>query len=129
MQTCKTCKTEKAVALFENTPSGRPRAECKACRNAGRSSKVAARTAKPPDEATKPRACSICGRGPPEVDFQWRTDTLVCSWRKECYACIHANGYSDSYRDRERARDGDAFQRRNAEHQATFRAKNATGFD
>ena len=119
--TCETCKISKDVGLFEPTPSGMPRGECKACRAERRSVAVAARPAPSPDEATMPRVCAACGRGPPEVDFQWRVDTVGGSWRRECGACTNTMGYSEAYRGRVRAADEEAYQRRNASYQTKWR--------
>ena len=117
MPVCRTCNAAKPIGAFEITkPSGTPRHECKECRKGRRKISVEARPpdAATPNLATKPKACSECGQGAPDVDFQWRTDLKTCCWRPICYVCIYAKGYSEEYRARARTKDEEAYLKKNA---------------
>ena len=117
--TCKKCGAEKDVGCFETSkPGGNPRRECKECRKQSRKrvidAAISSGARKSPDDATKPKACAECGKGPPEVDFMLRADMLTPSWRPICNVCTNGKGYSEAYRARERANDELAYLARNA---------------
>ncbi len=127
MSVCRTCHATKPLEAFEITkPSGTPRHECKECRKGRRKATVQARppASATPNAVTKPKACSECGLGAPDVDFQWRTDLKTCSWRPICYACVNAKGYSEEHRARERSKDEAAYLRKNAAQHLAWAHRN-----
>lgn len=108
MKTCNTCLLEKDCGLFESN-----RATCKACRTKKRAQK-AKESAVDPSTIPKPASCVACGRGPPDVDFAFRTDLVRGGWRNECTTCYNGKGYSEKSRAIRRAQDEAAYLAKNA---------------
>lgn len=123
---CFTCENELPDSCFECTPAGRVRRrDCKACRQKIRTARSkAAAIAHKPEEARKPNACDKCGKGPDEVDFKWRSDTVCGGWRSTCNECINSKKYHEAYRQREREKDEAAFLERNAKTHREYMKKN-----
>ena len=118
--TCKECKASKPVSQFELMPSGKPRGQCKACRQAKRNAAARQKQSEiDRDSVPKPESCNECGRGCPEVDFKWRSDAAAGGWRPTCNDCTGKKGYAQAYRKRKMETDPDAYRARNA---ATHRA-------
>jgi hypothetical protein len=91
------------------------RAVCKPCYAAGKAAKAKVVAAShDPHSVPKPSACSGCGKGPHEVDFQWRSDVQKGGWRSSCNVCYADKGYHRAYRVRECTKDADAYLARNA---------------
>jgi hypothetical protein len=117
-KSCKSCEQTLPLNMFEvtNKIKGCMRAVCKPCYARQRSTKMkAASTRHDPSNVPKPTACDKCGKGPDDVDFKWRADTLQGAWRSTCTECYNAKGYHNDYRARERAKDEEAFKKRNAD--------------
>jgi len=111
--TCKACKLVLDISKFE-IANGKPRGECKACRAEKRANAKKAAPKAEPNLATKPTVCTKCERGPPDVDFKWRTDTISGGWRSVCNTCYGEKKYHTVYRDRKRAEDEEAYLAHNA---------------
>jgi hypothetical protein len=120
---CKACESMLDISKFE-VLKGKPRSECKACRNKKRADAKKAAPVVEPNLATKPTECTKCERGPPEVDFKWRTDILSGGWRSVCNACYGEKKYHTVYRDRKRAEDEDAYLAHNNEIQRAWQKRN-----
>lgn len=105
--------------------NGTFRFECKKCRSAKKAGKAkAVAAAHDPASVPKPDACVTCGKGCPEVDFKWRSDTQKGGWRSSCNKCYGDKEYHTEYRKREREKDKEAFLARNAKNAAEWRARN-----
>lgn len=113
-QNCRTCKVDKDLSAFETYGSNKHRKECKGCRAAQRAAKVKAAPKKDSADFELPSACVSCGKGPDEVQFKFRADTLAGGYRSKCNVCINQEGYSQAYRARELAKDPVAYRARNA---------------
>jgi hypothetical protein len=61
-----------------------------------------------------PAACFECGKGPPEVEFKWRTDVKSGGWRGKCNECVNAKGYHKTHRSKKMAENADAYRAHNA---------------
>ena len=120
---CKSCP-EKGEQPIERFEAGRR--ECKACRAAAKKAKVhAAQADRDETEHVMPTACIRCGKGPPEVAFKLRTDTVAGGYRNVCTseACSKGNQYSKASRKRQVATDESAYLAKNAAQVAAWRAK------
>ena len=123
VRTCARCETEKPLAAFEMTPSG-PRPECKPCRALKRKEAVAGAPKVDRASVKKPEACSGCGKGPAEVNFQWRGENKAGGWRAICDGCFGAKMYHTVYRDKKRAEDEPGFLKHNSEVMSAWRSRN-----
>lgn len=114
LASCKDCGTAKPLSAFEATPTGRRRV-CNDCHKARRKASAAAARAKHDRAgAPAPGPCVECGKGPDEVQFKWRMDTVKGGWRSVCNTCINAEGYSQQFRQRQMELDVAAYRARNA---------------
>jgi hypothetical protein len=122
---CTQCNVDKPLDSYEvTTKDGRcRRAVCKPCYAQLKKQRAKAGAADQSSIA-KPTACCKCGRGPPEVDFKWRTDVKRGAWRTECNTCYNAKGYSTDYRARQRELDEAAYLERNARTHLAWVQKN-----
>jgi hypothetical protein len=124
MSTCKACKLELDLSKFEMMGNGKPRGECKACRNKKRAESKKAAPKVEPDIDSKPTECVTCKRVSPHVDFKWRTDIISGGWRNVCNTCYGERKYDTAYRERERAKDEEGYLARNNAIQRDWQLRN-----
>jgi hypothetical protein len=131
-RTCKECIVEKDIDDFEKSGSATNRDArrlvCKVCRTAKRSKSIAIarveKTALVAEDVPKPKACITCKKGPDEVAFKWRSDTINGGWRGECNTCYNKKGYSEKSRAKAREEDEAGFLKKNAESHLAWVKKN-----
>lgn len=94
---------------------------CKPCRQARRcdNAKRASKT-----DMELPSACAKCHKGPGEVSFAFRSDSIKGGYRSICRACINLRGYSQACRKRQRDKDEGAYLARNATKHREWTARN-----
>ena len=110
---CKTCKVTKKLDDFEKTNTSY-RTVCKDCRKLARKTRVAEVEKIDKTSVPLPTACLKCNKGPDDVSFQWRTDTVNGGWRNTCTECFNSKGYSITSRANRRTADEDEYLKRNA---------------
>ncbi len=126
---CKACGVEHPIDSFEQYKLSdgitvKLRTECKSTRAAKRKANVKEAPKKDRSSFPLPEACVRCGKGPTEVTFKFRSDTLAGGYRNECNTCYNSKRYCEEFRRRRREADEMAFLARNAATAAEWRRKN-----